>query len=98
MSNSELRIKALDLYPDIKVILITGLSNPKITPSYNQARQRGIAPDVNKHSEGRIVIFIGGVLQYPPPGLPGQFLGAWCKGSTEVFGTFDPGSNPGAPA
>ena len=78
---------------EIHAFILTSLSN-----SYNQAHQRGIALDVNKHSEGRIVIFTGGVLQYLPPGLLGQFLGAWCKGSTEVFGTFDPGSNPGAPA
>ena len=39
-----------------------------------------------------------GVLQYLPLGCPGISLGAWCNGSTEVFGTFDPGSNPGAPA
>jgi hypothetical protein len=27
-----------------------------------------------------------------------QFEGEWCKGSTAVFGTVDPGSNPGSPA
>ena len=26
------------------------------------------------------------------------FTGAWCNGSTAVFGTVYPGSNPGAPA
>ena len=38
------------------------------------------------------------VIKYFAPGQPGVSIGAWCNGSTEVFGTFDSGSNPDAPA
>jgi hypothetical protein len=37
------------------------------------------------------------VLKYPRIGSAWN-IGAWCKGSTPVFGTVDPGSNPGAPS
>jgi hypothetical protein len=30
--------------------------------------------------------------------ISGEIIGAWCNGSTAVFGTVYPGSNPGAPA
>ncbi len=38
-----------------------------------------------------------GMLQFSPPDFRRQ-LGEWCNGSTAVFGTVDPGSNPGSPA
>lgn len=46
----------------------------------------------------KLVIISKAMLQFPLPGIRGNFTGAWCNGSTAVFGTVDSGSNPGAPA